>query len=310
MASAAAAAANRPIEPRRSRRRMMQEYAVWRWLFVAPALALMMAMTAMPLITLLATSLYDVTWHGSRSTWSWVGLSHYADLFRDDLVGISLRNTVLFAVGAVVGQVAIGFAIALLVAGIGRGKVFYRAMFILPILLPGIVVGAIWKLMLNADFGIIDQALALLHLPAYDWLGTPSTALLSIVVVDVWHWTPFCFLIFLAGIESLPRDLYEAAMIDGASYAQRLSYITLPLMAPIISVTLAFRFIVAFKVFDEVYLLTGGGPGTATEVVSFTLYQRFFTEDRVGYGSAMAVAVIALVAAFLAAATAARRRLA
>lgn len=310
MASAAAAAANRPIEPRRSRRRMMQEYAVWRWLFVAPALALMMAMTAMPLITLLATSLYDVTWHGSRSTWSWVGLSHYADLFRDDLVGISLRNTVLFAVGAVVGQVAIGFAIALLVAGIGRGKVFYRAMFILPILLPGIVVGAIWKLMLNADFGIIDQALALLHLPAYDWLGTPSTALLSIVVVDVWHWTPFCFLIFLAGIESLPRDLYEAAMIDGASYAQRLSYITLPLMAPIISVTLAFRFIVAFKVFDEVYLLTGGGPGTATEVVSFTLYQQFFTEDRVGYGSAMAVAVIALVAAFLAAATAARRRLA
>jgi multiple sugar transport system permease protein len=268
----------------------------------------MLAMTVLPLATLLATSFHDVTWHAARAIWTPVGFANYLALPRDQLLGVSLRNTLLFAVAAVAGQVVLGFALALLVSGIGRGRVLYRAIFILPILLPGIVVGAIWKLMLNADFGIIDQLLGLVGVPPYDWLDTASTALASVVVVDIWHWTPFCFLLFLAGIESLPRDVYEAAGIDGARFWQQLRYITLPLLLPTITVVCAFRIVMAVKVFDEVFLLTGGGPGTATEVLSFTLYQRFFTEDRAGYGSAMAVAIIAVVAAVLAAAMRLRPR--
>jgi multiple sugar transport system permease protein len=145
-------------------------------------------------------------------------------------------------------------------------------------------------------------------LPPHDWLGASETALLSVIVVDIWHWTPFCFLLFLAGLESLPQDVYEAARIDGASAWQELLYVTLPMMVPTIMVTFAFRLVLAFKVFDEVYLLTRGGPGTATQVVSFTLYQRFFTEDRVGYGAAMAVVVIFLVSLLLIVALSARRR--
>jgi multiple sugar transport system permease protein len=149
----------------------------------------------------------------------------------------------------------------------------------------------------------------LVSLGPFDWLKSPATALMSVIIVDIWHWTPFCFLLFLAGLESMPKDVYEAAEIDGATAWQELIHVTLPLMLPTILVTLAFRIVVAFKVFDEVYLLTSGGPGTATEVVSFTIYQRFFTEDRVGFGSAMSVAVIFLVSLILVLALSARKRL-
>ncbi|MEP7329690.1 MAG: sugar ABC transporter permease, partial [Betaproteobacteria bacterium] len=135
------------------------------------------------------------------------------------------------------------------------------------------------------------------------------TALLAIIAVDVWHWTPFVFLLLLAGLESLPQDVYEAACVDGATFWQELRYITLPLMLPTIAVTLVFRMIMGVKVFDEIYLLTGGGPGTATEVVSYTIFRRFFTEGQTGYGAAMSVVVlVALVLAFMVARGLTRRR--
>jgi multiple sugar transport system permease protein len=205
-------------------------------------------------------------------------------------------------------QVVLGFLLALFVSKIGRGRTLYRMIFILPLLIPGIVIGAIWKLILNTDFGLLNQILEVFKIWPVDWLGDEKIALYSVVMVDVWHWTPFCFLLLLAGIESLPQDIYEQAKIDGASGLQELVRITLPLMWPAIVVTFVFRFITAFKVFDEVYLLTAGGPGTATEVLSFTIYQRFFTENRAGFGAAMSVAVIFLICLMLAVALTARRR--
>src|SRR5439155_12345894 len=190
-----------------------------------------------------------------------------------------------------------------------RGRVLYRTVFILPILVPGIVIGAIWKLMYNFDFGVVNQMIGLLGIGPVDWLGRTSTALLAVIAVDVWHWTPFVFLLMLAGLESLPQDVYEAARIDGATFLQQLRYVTLPLMLPVIVVTLLFRVIVSVKVFDEIYLLTGGGPGTATEVVSYTIFRRFFTEGQTGYGAAMSVVVLfALALIFIAARAATQRR--
>lgn len=279
----------------------------WRWAAFGPALALMAAMSLLPLANLFLTSFYNVTWSGGVAHWTPVGLLHYPALLQDTLLKAAIRNTTLFALGAVAGQMVLGFLLALLVSRIDRGRVFFRAVFILPILIPGIVIGAIWKLMLNFDFGLVNQALGLAGIDPLDWLGDSGTALLSVILVDIWHWTPFCFLLFLAGIESLPRDVFEAAKIDGATAWQELWLITVPLMMPTILVTGAFRLVLAFKVFDEVYLLTGGGPGTSTEVVSFTLYQRFFTEDRVGYGAAMSVVVIFLVSLLLVMVLTARR---
>jgi multiple sugar transport system permease protein len=280
---------------------------IWRWAAFGPALALMAAMGALPLANLFLTSFYDVAWQQGRAQWTPVGLAHYGQLFSDTLVRAGLANPTVFAISAVLGQMVLGFILALLVSRIHRGRVFFRAVFILPILIPGIVIGAIWKLILNFDFGLANQIVGLVRLGPFDWLGDAATALLSVIVVDIWHWTPFCFLLFLAGIESLPRDVFEASKIDGASAWQELRLVTLPLMVPTILVTFAFRLVLAFKVFDEVYLLTSGGPGTSTEVISFTLYQRFFTEDRIGYGAAMSVAIIFLISLLLIAALSARR---
>jgi len=282
---------------------------LWRWLTFSPALALMLLLSVLPLANLFISSFQDITWADGEEIRNAAGLSHYQALGADALFRAGLLNTFIFAFCAVAGQMVLGLGLALLCSKVTRGRVVYRAIFILPILIPGIVIGAIWKLMLNFDFGLVNQALGLLGIAPHDWLGATETALLSVIVVDIWHWTPFCFLLFLAGLESLPQDIYEAAKVDGASPWQEFRLITLPLMIPTIIVTFAFRLVLAFKVFDEVYLLTSGGPGTATEVVSFTLYQRFFTEDRIGYGSAMSIAVIFIVSLLLVMALSARRRL-
>jgi multiple sugar transport system permease protein len=286
-----------------------QEDVIWRWLTFTPALILLLAFSVLPILNLLAVSFLNVQWSGGRATVAAAGLTHYAALGGDELFRAGVRNTLVFAIFAVAGQMLLGFALALLTSRVTRGRMLYRTIFILPILIPGIVIGAIWKLMFQPDFGLVNQIFGLVGLGPFEWLKSASTALMSVIIVDVWHWTPFCFLLFLAGLESLPQDVYEAAEIDGATLWQELAYVTLPLMLPTILVTLAFRVVVAFKVFDEVYLLTSGGPGTATEVVSFTIYQRFFTEDRVGYGSAMSVAVIFLVSLLLVMALSARKRM-
>jgi multiple sugar transport system permease protein len=281
---------------------------MWRWATLSPALLLLLGLGLLPVLNLVALGFFEVRWADGRSDWRFVGTSQYAALAQDPLFGHAILNTILFSIGAVLGQMVLGFALALLCSKATRGRVFWRALFILPVLMPGIVIGAMWKLMMNPDFGAIGQLLDLVGLDPIDWLGNARLALFSVILVDIWHWTPFCFLLFLAGLESLPRDVYEAAKVDGAGAWQELRRITLPLMFPTIVVTFVFRLVLAFKVFDEVYLLTGGGPGTATEVVSFTIYQRFFTEDRAGYGAAMSVAVIFLIFLMLAAAGAARRR--
>jgi multiple sugar transport system permease protein len=289
-------------------RRVIDADRLWRWGSLAPAFLLMLALGALPLLNLLVTSFNDVSWSAGTSTWTFRGIQHYLELPADPLVTAGIVNTLLFAVGAVAGQVILGLVLALLVSRISRGKVFFRAFFILPILIPGIVIGAIWKLLFNFDFGLFNQALRLIGIAPQDWLGDSATALLSVIAVDIWHWTPFCFLLLLAGIESLPQDVFEASRIDGASRRQEFWHITLPLLFPTIIVTAAFRLVLALKVFDEVYLLTGGGPGTATQVISFTLYQRFFIDNKVGYGAALAVAVIFFVSLVLVFGLNARRR--
>ena len=288
---------------------MRQGEAGWRWGLMTPALALMLGLGLLPILNMLAMSFFDVVWKNGQASWTPVGLRNYAAIPGDPLFGAGIGNTLVFALASVVIQMTLAFFLALGCSRVRWGRTLYRMAFILPLLVPGIVVGAIWKLFLNPDFGLLDQMLGQFGLDPIDWLGDGLTALLSVIMVDVWHWTPFCFLLLLAGIEALPRDIYESAGIDGAGFWQELAWITLPLMLPTLIVTAVFRFIVAFKVFDEVYLLTGGGPGTATEVISFTLYQRGFTEDRAGYGAAMSITVIFLVCLMLVVALGARSRM-
>ncbi len=282
---------------------------LWRGLTIAPALAVLVGLTLVPIVDLVAMSVHEITWSGGSSQWRWAGGENYAALISDHLFRAGIFNTIVFAVVGVSIQMLLGFLLALFTSKVAHGQTVYRTIFLLPILVPGIVIGAIWKLMYNVDFGVINQLGASLGFSPRDWLGEPSLALASVIAVNVWHWTPFCYLLLLAGLESLPQDVYEAARADGASAWQELVYVTLPMMIPTILVTLTFRLIVAFKVFDEVYLLTGGGPGTATEVVSFSIYRRFFTEDRAGYGSALSIVTLFIMALLIVlAVTAIQRR--
>jgi multiple sugar transport system permease protein len=262
---------------------------------LSPALAVYLLLALLPVANLIAMSLHTIKYDQGIAHWTFNALGHYAAMPSDPLLRAGAWNTFAFAVLSVAMEMALGLTLAMLVSRARRGRVVYRTIFLLPVLIPGIVIGAIWKLMYNPDFGIINQLLSLIGFNGHDWLGDGHLALLSVVIVDIWHWTPFVFLLLLAAIESLPDDVHEAATIDGASVWQEFRFITFPMLLPAFLITLVFRLIVSFKVFDEVYLLTGGGPGTATEVVSFTIYRRFFTEDRMGYGSAISVTVLFLL---------------
>jgi multiple sugar transport system permease protein len=272
----------------------------WRYMTLAPALLLFLLLTILPLANLLALSLHDVTWVDRQAIWRWVGSGNYERIPRDTLFRAGVWNTTIFAVVAVSIQMVLGLALALLTSAVVRGRQFYRVAFLLPVLVPGIIIGAIWKLMYSFDFGVVNQIAVAIGMAPRDWLGDSTYALASVIVVDIWHWTPFCFLLLLASLESLPQDIYDAGKIDGASAWQTLWYITLPLMLPAIVVIFVFRMILAFKVFDQIYLLTGGGPGTSTEVISFTIYRRFFTEDQAGYGAAISIATFVFIAVLIA----------
>lgn len=280
-----------------------------RYLSILPAFLFLILLSALPLFNLIALSFSDVKWVDGTAQWTWVGLENYLALGSDSLFKAGILNTVILVFVATTAQVCIGLALALACSRLGRRSRAYRTLFLLPILIPGIVIGAIWRLMYNSQFGIINQMLDLVGLGGVDWLGSSSLALMSVIIVDIWHWTPFSFLLLLAAVEALPKDVSEAAQIDGASKWVEFRRISLPLLWPAIFTTFVFRAIIAFKVFDEIYLLTGGGPGTSTEVISFTIYQRFFVQDNPDYGAAMSVAVIFIIATVIAIAMTRQRSL-
>jgi len=278
---------------------MHQRTLGWRLVAVGPTVFFLIAFTLVPIVLILLMSFHDIEWAGGEVHLTYLGWANYAELPGNPFFGAAVRNTFVFVFFAVSIQMVLGFFLALLVSRMQRGRVVILAIFLLPTLVPAIVIGAIWKLMYNFDFGLFNDFVTLFGIPPRDWLGEPHLALPAVMLVDVWHWTSFCFLLLLAGLEGLPQDVYEAAKLDGAGFWQELRHITLPMMLPVIIVTLVTRTLLAFKVFDEVFLLTQGGPGTATEVLSLTVYRIFFSDDRHGFGSAMSISVILMVMALL-----------
>ncbi len=264
-----------------------------------PAVVLFVVLTLYPVANLVRMSVSTIEFSQAREVWTFTPLTNLALLAADEVVPPAVRNTLVFVVASVAIEMVLGLALALLVAGVSRGKGLVRTVMILPILVPPVAIGSMWKLMYNYDFGIFNQTLLALGLPPANWLGSTSLALWSVVLVDVWHWVPFVFLILFAAVEALPVDVLEAARVDGASRSQLVRRVMLPLLRPAIVVALLFRTILAFKVFDEVYLLTSGGPGTSTELVTLHLYKVFFEQNQLGYGALLSLALIAAIVAFL-----------
>jgi len=278
---------------------MRRAGSTFRYASLLPAVIVLAVLTVYPVANLLRMSLSTIEFAQGTDVWTWTPMRNLAMLAGDEVLRPALRNTFVFVIVSVAVEMVLGLALALVVAELGRGKGWVRTALILPILVPPVAIGSVWKLMYNYDFGIFNQALVALGASPVNWLGSPSLALMSVIVVDVWHWVPFVFLILFAAVEGLPVDVLEAARIDGASRWQMIRRVQIPLLRPAIVVALLFRSILAFKVFDEVYLLTSGGPGTATELVNLHLYKVFFEQNQLGYGALLSLAIIAAIVAFL-----------
>jgi multiple sugar transport system permease protein len=270
---------------------------------VAPALVLLAAVAGVPLLA--------VVWLAFRRRLpifgidEFTGLANFRALLADARFWNALGNTAYFTAVSVALELGLGLAIALGLRRAFPGRGLLRALVVLPWAVPSVVSAKIWAWLLTPEIGAVD---VLLGRPDIDWLGTPALALHAAILVDVWKTTPFVALLLLAGLEAIPPDLYRAAKADGAGPARTLFAVTLPLLRPTLRVVLLFRALDAFRVFDTVFVLTGGGPADTTETLSIYAYRTLFRELAFGYGSAVALATFACTAAVGALAVAALGR--
>jgi multiple sugar transport system permease protein len=271
-------------------------------LFISPALALLLFLSIFPLLWALYLSFTDYS--ATRDVPSnWIWFQNYTDLLSSAEVHQRAITTLIFVVSAIALQTLLGFTIAYLISRRTRGRGALTTLFLIPMMLSPVVVGLFWKFMLDAQFGVINSFLTTLGLGDAEWLTDKRLALLSVIVVDTWQWTPFIMLIALAGLTAVPRYLYEASEIDRASEWFRFRHITLPLVWPLLLIAVLFRAIEAFRLFDLVYILTGGGPGVSTETLSFHVYKTAFLGFDTGrasaYGILMVIVVIVLAQFYL-----------
>ncbi|MGE0338891.1 MAG: carbohydrate ABC transporter permease [Xanthobacteraceae bacterium] len=261
-------------------------------LLLAPAFLALLVTTTFPLLFLVYTSAYRIDLAMPFAN-GFVGFENYAVLLQDSRFWQSLVISMVYTISTVILQVVIGLALALFVMDMKRGQGWFRLIAILPVVLSPAVVGMIWRtFMLAPEFGIVDYLAISAGLGSKNWLGDPTLAMVSVVVIHTWQWTPFAFMVLLASLAALPDDIYEAARIDRASAWQRFRRITLPLLRPAIVMVIIMRTMVALTAFAAIFTVTGGGPGTATEILNLYAYRKSFTELSIGYGSALAVALL------------------
>jgi multiple sugar transport system permease protein len=257
---------------------------------LGPALLVLAALALYPVVQVLIDSFCHVDYAAGRRTF--VGLANYRAVLGDDAFTVGFGNTLRFGIAASLVEVALGFGLALLFVRAFPGRKIALPLAILPMMLSTLVCSAIWRNWLNYD-GFLNTLLATAGIGGVRWLSDPHLALWSLMLVDVWQWTPMAFLIVLAGLQSIPQELYESARTDGASEWQCLMHITLPLAAPQIALALLLRSIDTFKLFDKVYALTGGGPGNATQTLSTYIYDTGFRFFNVGLANAASVLMLA-----------------
>ena len=261
---------------------------------VAPAVLVLAGVAVYPILAAAWLSLHRkiLVFHEHR----FVGLDNYVFLVQDARFWTALGNTAYFAFVAVTLELCLGLGFALLLTAAVPGRGLLRASILVPWAIPTVVSARMWAWLFNPDHGLVTR---LLPLPLSDvnLLGTPGLAMHAAIVVDVWKTTPFVALLLLAGLQTIPQDLYRAAEIDGASRWRAFRSITLPMLRPTIAVAVVFRTLDAFRVFDAVWVLTGGGPANTTETLSIYAYKTLMRSGDFGYGSALSVATFFCVMA-------------
>ena len=259
-----------------------------KFVLLAPAMIVLVALTAFPTVYMFVAAFVKFDASAPLNS-KFAGIDNFLRLFTDDKFHNALINTAVFSIVAVTLELVLGLGFALLVDTYIRRANFIKTLLILPMMMPTIVVAITWKLMYQPQFGVINDLLGRIGVPPLLWAASVKTAMPSIILIDIWEWTPFIFLMCLAGLASLPQEPFEAAELDGASAFQKFRDLTLPFLKPVIVVTLLLRTMDAFRLFDQVYVLTLGGPAGATETLSFYLYKVTFRFFDIGYAAAISL---------------------
>lgn len=264
------------------------------WVFVLPVTLYLLAFSIYPLISSFVLSLHE--YHIDSRAFTWVGASNYAAIFRNPEFYVAFRNTTLFTGATVTVELALGMALAVFMTRRLIAQSLLRTVLIIPMMTTPMVVGLMWRFLFNTDFGIVDYLLrVLVGLRPVNWLGSAPYSLISLIIVDVWQWTPFAFLILYAGLQTIPDELLEAARVDGARGLQVFRHITVPLLLPMITIVILFRGMDSFRAFDTVYTLTFGGPGRESATLSFLAYLEGFAYSHLGLAAAMSYVMVGVI---------------
>jgi multiple sugar transport system permease protein len=278
------------LSPRTAAR--LEPYAL-----LLPALIVLLLLVIFPTLFLFYLSLSR--WDIMTAVPRFIGLGNFREMFFDDLMfRESVRISAVFTIGAVVVEYALGLALAVALNRKLPGLGIIRTLLIVPMAMTPVVTGLVWRMLYDPTFGMINYLLSLIGLTGQAWVAQSSTALYALMVVDIWQWTPFVFLVLTAGLQSLPNEPFEAARVDGASRWQTFWQITFPLLWPVSLLVILLRTIDAWKVFDIVYAVTKGGPGTATQTLNFYSYTKGFQWFDLGYAAALIVVVLLVATIF------------
>jgi multiple sugar transport system permease protein len=260
--------------------------------WVLPAVLILFALSIYPLIYSIKVSLTSA--HGAFS------FENFTRLAADRVFATAALQTIVFTAIALVMEFGLGLTLALLVDSLARAKSFFRAGLLVPMLVPPVVAAVAWRLIFNPQFGVLNGSLRELgfNTASLLWTGGDRSALASVILVDVWEWTPFLFLLLSAGLQAIPPEPLEAARIDGASAWQIFRDVTFPLLRPVILLALLLRAMDLVRIFDQIFILTQGGPGTATETVSLYIYRTAFRFSNFGYAAAMSFVLLAATIVF------------
>jgi multiple sugar transport system permease protein len=267
------------------------------WFFILPAVLIMAAACLYPVISAARLGFYDWSMGTPWAQAKWTGWTSFEIVFTDPAVWRSLWTTLKFAAVSVSAEMFLGIALALALEGKLRGMAFFRTLFILPMMVAPIAVGLTWRYLFDAQFGPINAVLGVFGVAAKGWLAEESLAFAAIIISDIWQWTPFVFIMVIAGLANVDSSVLEAARIDGAHWWTMTTRVKLPMISHVLAITLVMRLIDAFRVLEVIYVLTFGGPGDSTEVLSMYIYKTAFIGQKLGAASAISVLLLVVVLA-------------
>ncbi|NEE03056.1 sugar ABC transporter permease [Phytoactinopolyspora halotolerans] len=265
------------------------------YLFVGPAALLFLAFSLVPIVVAIGLAFQETATLGDGT---WVGTDNFERLGSDPLFLTSLRNTLIFTVGTVPTAMVIGLALAVALNRPLPGRAVLRALFFVPMVAAGVVVGVIMSWIFNTDYGVANNLLGVVGLDRVPWLTSPQWAMFTLILVVVWTRVGFCMVIYLGALQSIPNELKEAAAIDGASRWQRFWSVTWPLLRPTTSILLILNVVFSLQAFDVIYVMTGGGPGFSTTVLIQYVFRAAFIDARMGYAAALGLVLVAILLLF------------